>query len=104
MRELKRTWLEAIADAREMVRDLPPNDSGCLYWNATTKKFVTPAGGLQRLVRHFGRPGGVLPSIGDDAVLSENPAARRLLASTAANGPRRPSKPRKPKATRRKTP
>ena len=102
--ELKDTWLEAIAGARRLVRDLPTDDSGCLYWNPAKKKFVTPDGDLRRLVRHFGSHGGVLPSIGDEIVLSGNPAARRRLAATTSTArtpsikirkkhPRRPGAP-----------
>ena len=33
MEELKLAWLEALADARQLVQVLPPADAGCLYWN-----------------------------------------------------------------------
>ena len=77
--DLKRTWLGAIADARRLVRDLPPEDVGCLYWNPATEKFETPVAGGSRLVRHFGCQGGVLPTIGDEPLLESNDVARSLL-------------------------
>ena len=102
--ELKRTWLEAIDGARRLARDLPPGDSGCLYWNPAKKRFVTPRGDLRLLVRHFGSQGGVLPSIGDETVLSRDPSARRQLSATAAEAPSPPLKSAKPKANRRRAP
>jgi hypothetical protein len=80
MSSLKRTWLDAIAAARQLARELPVQDAGCLYWNPTVGKFETPAGDLGHLVRHFGCQGGILPLIGDDTFLSSDAAARRLLA------------------------
>jgi hypothetical protein len=77
--DLKRTWLEAVADARRLARDLPPEDAGCLYWDPVSEKFVTPAGGLTRLVRHFGCRGGVLPTVGDQPPIAYDRQARRLL-------------------------
>ncbi len=62
--ELKRIWIEAIAAARQLIQMLPPEDAGCLYFEAATGKFVTPAGDLSGLVRHRGVRGGVLPTIG----------------------------------------
>jgi hypothetical protein len=72
-------WLDAIAQARRLVSELPPEDAGCLYWNPVTKNFETPVGEIGRYVRHFGSRGGVLPSIGDDPLLGDDDAERRLL-------------------------
>jgi hypothetical protein len=77
--ELKRLWLGAIADARKLVKALPPGDAGCLYLNAATGKFITPGADLSGLVRHRGARGGVLPSIGDIPAISDDPESRRLL-------------------------
>jgi hypothetical protein len=79
MADLKRTWIEAIAAARLLARELPPDDAGCLYWNPATKRFVTPAGDASRLRRHFGSQGGILPSIGESTAIDNDPAAKRLL-------------------------
>jgi len=78
--ELKRTWLGAVDDARRLVGELPPEDAGCLYWDPSTEKFVTPIGDLGRLVRHFGSHGGILPSVGDPLPIAGDSDAKRLLA------------------------
>jgi hypothetical protein len=79
MADLKQTWLGAISDARRLIRDLPSEDAGCLYWNPVAMKFETPDGDVGRYVRHFGCRGGVLPTIGDDPLLGDS-AARQQLA------------------------
>jgi hypothetical protein len=78
--ELKRTWLEAVEEARRLAGELPPEDAGCLYWDPSTEKFVTPGHDLARLVRHFGSHGGVLPSVGDPLPIATDIEANRLLA------------------------
>lgn len=78
--EIKRNWLEAVEDARRLVGELPPEDAGCLYWDPSTEKFVTPNRDLARLVRHFGSHGGVLPTVGDPLPLATDSEAKRLLA------------------------
>jgi hypothetical protein len=78
--ELKRTWLEAVDDARRLVGELPPEDAGCLYWDPSNEKFVTPSQDLARLVRHFGSHGGVLPAVGDSLPIAVDSEAKRLLA------------------------
>jgi len=78
--DLKRTWLDALADARRLVRELPPEDAGCLYWSPAEGRFVTPSGDRAHLVRHFGRKGGVLPVVGDNPLIEYDSDARRLLA------------------------
>jgi hypothetical protein len=78
--DLKQTWIAAVDDARRLVRELPAEDAGCLYWNETTKRFETPVPGGVPLKRHFGSKGGILPSIGDGASLSRDDKATGLLA------------------------
>jgi hypothetical protein len=78
--ELKRTWLEAVDEARRLVAELPPEDAGCLYWDPATERFVTPKHDVARLVRHFGSHGGILPSVGDPLPIASDTAAKRLLA------------------------
>ena len=85
--ELKRIWIEAIAAARQLVQMLPPEDAGCLYFEAATGKFVTPAGDLSGLVRHRGVRGGVLPTIGDSPFISGDPASRQMLSNAGPSGP-----------------
>ncbi len=79
--DLKRTWLGAIDDARRLVRELPPGDSGCLYWNPATERFETPVAGAGRLMRHFGCEGGVLPTVGDEPLLESDDVSRSLLGA-----------------------
>jgi hypothetical protein len=98
--DLKRTWLEAIAAARQLARDLPSQDAGCLYWNPQVKRFVTPSGDVGHLVRHFGCQGGILPLIGDDTFLNNDSAARRLLAEQVTPEIRAKAPGRKAKAPR----
>jgi len=77
--DLKRTWIEAIDEARRLARTLPAADAGCLYVDPDTRMFVTPSGDLSRLLRHHGTYGGILPAIGDQPMLSTNIEARRRL-------------------------
>lgn len=77
--ELKRTWLQALEEARHLVRTLPAEDSGCLYWNPEESRFVTPAGGTRGLVRHFGCEGGILPRVGEPDSIAGNPESERGL-------------------------
>jgi hypothetical protein len=79
---LKQTWIEAIEDARNLVRLLPAGDAGCLYLDPATGKFVAPAGDLSRLVRHRGARGGVLPAIGESPWFEGDAETRRLLGNT----------------------
>jgi hypothetical protein len=96
MGDLKQTWLGALDGARRLVRQLPPEDAGCLYWNPGTMKFETPDGDLSRYVRHFGSRGGVVPSIGDDPLLDKDESAHRLLAGKLVEAlPRHPRGGRK---------
>jgi hypothetical protein len=77
---LKLSWLAAVEGAREAVRTLPPGDSGCLYLNPATGKFQVPVAG-ERLVRHFGSRGGILPRVDEGVLLQDNPANQRVLAA-----------------------
>lgn len=88
--ELKRTWLGALSHARILVRELPPADVGCLYWNPGTQEFVTPSGNLSLLVRHFGSRAGVLPSVGDSPVLTLKGVSR--LPTVEESPAKHPSK------------
>jgi len=97
--DLKRTWLEAVADARRLARELPPQDAGCLYWDPVRERFVTPAGDLTRLVRHFGCRGGVLPSVGDQPQIAYDRQSRRLLEQKQRLAP--PAQTSRPSRRRR---
>jgi hypothetical protein len=77
--DLKRIWIEAIEEARRLVRTLPAVDAGCLYLDPDTRTFVTPSGNFSRLIRHHGTYGGILPAIGDQPMLSTDLEACRRL-------------------------
>lgn len=59
---LKRRWLDALDDAEQFFATRDPDELGCLYYAPETNTFVQPAPG-QRVVPHYGRPGGVLPTV-----------------------------------------
>ncbi|HEY5079184.1 MAG TPA: hypothetical protein VII43_05030 [Opitutaceae bacterium] len=99
MEELKREWLQALADARRLVQELPAGDVGCLYWDPSAKAFVDPAGDLTRLVRHFGSDGGILPSIGEAPAIAKGGIPRLPTAEEPRSAYR--SHPAKPKAKAR---
>ncbi len=61
---LKSRWLAALEDAERFFSTRDPNEIGCLYYSPAQKKFVQPSAG-DKVVLHFGRPGGVLPAVGD---------------------------------------
>lgn len=62
----KDEWLAALEAADRFVRSRPPDETGCLYYSRGTDSFVAPPADREPpadIVRHFGRPGGVLPRI-----------------------------------------
>lgn len=66
LQNLKRQWLQALEDAETFVDAQDPTEIGCLFYDTAKDAFVAPtsndrAGGT--VVPHFGRPGGILPSI-----------------------------------------
>lgn len=83
---LKAEWLQALEKARKLVRTLPPDDAGCLYVDPAERRFVTPAGNLAALTRHFARRGGVLPSIGEAPALASDVDARARLGEKLPPG------------------
>jgi hypothetical protein len=77
---MKAAWLEAIADARKLVKLLPPEDAGCLYFDPKARRFVTPKGDISQFVKHFGSLGGILPAVGDTPAVLGDRKSRLLLA------------------------
>lgn len=64
LQALKSEWLAALESAEEFVRNRPPEEVGCLYYELGSQRFVDPDRvGVGPVVPHFGRPGGVLPRI-----------------------------------------
>ena len=68
----KQEWLAALREAERFARERPPVESGCLYYSDERDGFVIPEAGVelsdQKVVLHFGRPGGVLPRIADQSI------------------------------------
>ncbi len=65
LRSLKRTWLKALEEARELVEALPPGEVGMLYLDG--QRPVTPDPRSDRfpdLVRHEGSIRGAWPVVG----------------------------------------
>jgi hypothetical protein len=64
----KQTWLAALAKAEAFARERPAAELGCLYYSLPENRFVVPAPDVtldaQRIVPHFGAPGGVIPQVG----------------------------------------
>ena len=65
--ELKTRWLVALASAERLINSRPMNEIGCLYYSLSGKCFVTPSpeDRPEDLALHYGKPGGVLPQVGD---------------------------------------
>ena len=68
----RKEWLAALDEAERFARERPPEESGCLYYSSDRRGFVIPDPDLglaeQRVVPHFGQPGGVLPRVADQRV------------------------------------
>jgi hypothetical protein len=63
--ECKRQWLQALAEAKALFNELPPEEVGCLYLNATNQA-VTPDPSVPvflQLRRHYGSVRGAWPAI-----------------------------------------
>jgi hypothetical protein len=61
LQALKARWLAALEDAERFVATRDPAEIGCLYYSPAKRTFVQPEPG-ERVVPHYGRPGGVLPT------------------------------------------
>lgn len=70
--EAKQTWLAALADAEAFIESRPPEESGCLYYEPGTQRFVQPFSApslaKQGVVCHYGRMGGVMPRPADQTL------------------------------------
>ena len=60
---LKLRWLAALDAAEHFFATRDPDEVGCLYYSRSLGKFVEPRPG-DDVVPHYGRPGGVLPTVG----------------------------------------
>jgi hypothetical protein len=61
--KLKLRWLAALDAAERFFTTRDPNEVGCLYYSRSLGNFVEPQPG-DDVVPHYGRPGGVLPTLG----------------------------------------
>lgn len=60
--EVRRDWDTALAGATDFVLKHAGEETGCLFYSAATGAFADPDLPAARgVVKHFGRPGGVLP-------------------------------------------
>ena len=66
--QLKERWLEASADALELVARLPVGEVGCLYLNRAGKPVCPDPTTMEfpKLTRHFGSIKGAWPQIVED--------------------------------------
>lgn len=62
---LKQQWLELLDHAAAFIHSRPAEEVGCLYYDRVHERFVEPDPGVlaATIAPHFGRPGGILPSI-----------------------------------------
>jgi hypothetical protein len=65
LRDLKRKWLAALAEARSLVHALPPDEIGCLYLrrNRTPANPDPSSRGFPALIRHRGCVRGAWPTV-----------------------------------------
>jgi len=59
---LKTRWLSALEQCEAFIAARPATELGCLYYSHAKGSFVMPAKD-EAVVAHYGRPGGVVPSI-----------------------------------------
>lgn len=65
----KGVWLRALEEADAFARARPPQEFGCLYFSSRRGVFVLPSGDDEDdATPHYGRPGGVLPTIAGQAL------------------------------------
>jgi hypothetical protein len=72
LQRARTTWLAALTDAEQFVRERPAEELGCLYYSFDQSQFVVPRSDAplaeQRIAVHFGAPGGVVPRSADARV------------------------------------
>jgi hypothetical protein len=62
---LKQAWLGALESASDFVASRPIEEIGCLYYSPLGHRFLGVLPLPQDATPHFGRPGGLLPLVGD---------------------------------------
>lgn len=63
--ELKQRWLDALDHAEHFIDTCAPSEMGCLYYSPSLGCFPRNPEEASDRVPHFGRPGGVLPLVGE---------------------------------------
>lgn len=63
--QLKRTWLDALESAEGFIASRPRTEFGCLYYSPARQLFPRDPSSEADVVPHYGRPGGVLPLVGE---------------------------------------
>ncbi len=66
LRRVKSEWLDALDSVGPFVASRPAEEIGCLYYSASRRAFVDPRQEPDARP-HFGRPGGVVPRMDDEA-------------------------------------
>ena len=66
LQQLKTEWLDALDSVEPFASSLPAEEIGCLYYSSSRRAFVDPRQ-VPDALPHFGRPGGVVPSIGEQS-------------------------------------
>jgi hypothetical protein len=59
---MKSAWMDAVASAEAWIKERPLSEAGCLYYSPQSKDFFSPKSGDDYVV-HYGRPGGIIPTI-----------------------------------------
>lgn len=62
LEDLIRDWKQALADAKDWIKNRPAEESGCLYTDPATGRLIAPEIGKDAAILR-GQPGGVLPTI-----------------------------------------
>jgi hypothetical protein len=65
LKSMKKRWLQALEDARQLTETLPPDEVGCLYLDVAQTP-VTPSPGSDdytNLTRHYGSIRGAWPTV-----------------------------------------
>jgi hypothetical protein len=65
VRQVKEEWTAALQSAESFVAARPPEEVGCLYYEAGAGRFINPESTKTGSIRHYGRPGGVLPRVAE---------------------------------------
>ena len=60
---IKQSWLDALQQAEAFIASRVPEELGCLYYSPSLPGFPHDPSLVADVVPHYGRPGGVLPTV-----------------------------------------